>query len=124
MDDLPDPSPRPVPAAAPHDRTPDPAHRAFRPSDESTDTTGPSWGRWASAGIDFGVAVAVFFFLGSWLDAKWSTAPWMRVAGAGFGVVVGMYLLIRKAITSFSSESKSTPKGRFEPPRDPAPPTP
>ena len=73
-------------------------------------------GAWASVGFDFGVGVLVFFFLGSWLDATWGTSPWMRVAGAGLGVVLGMYLLILKAVRSESSDSKrERPPDRMPP---------
>jgi F0F1-type ATP synthase assembly protein I len=67
---------------------------------------GFGWALWTSAGFEFAAAVLLFFLLGSWADATWATHPWMRVAGAGLGVVVGMYALIRKALESDRREEK------------------
>ena len=63
-----------------------------------------SWARWTGAGLEFGVAVLVFFFLGSWLDARWGTQPWMTVAGSTLGVVCGTYLLVKQALESERAE--------------------
>ena len=113
----PDPVPTPAPAAPP--RSPKGTNSG---AGSDNDTTGPGWGRWAGVGIDFGVSVVVFFLLGSWLDAKWSTSPWMRVAGAGFGVVLGMYLLIRQALVSNSENPDPVRGAKRKFPPDGAPP--
>jgi F0F1-type ATP synthase assembly protein I len=63
---------------------------------------------WSGVGLEFGVGVVAFFLLGSWLDATWGTHPWMRVAGALLGIVLGTYLLIKKALASGSTD---TPRG-------------
>lgn len=83
------------------------------PPRESEPDGDASWGQWVSAGIDFGVAVAVFFFVGWWLDARWDTSPWMRIAGAGFGIVLGTYVLIRQALMS-QSDTRTRPPGSGE----------
>ncbi len=108
--------PIPPPAPAAPSRSPDGSRSG---PDGDDDTTGPGWGTWASAGVDFGVSVVLFFLLGSWLDAKWGTSPWMRVAGAGFGVILGMYLLIRKALTANAKNpDRIRGKGSEVPPKD------
>jgi hypothetical protein len=66
--------------------------------DEGGDAAG--WGRWAGAGLEFGVAVLLFFLFGSFLDARWGTSPWLKVGGALAGILAGTYLLIRQAIRS------------------------
>jgi F0F1-type ATP synthase assembly protein I len=66
--------------------------------DEKQGTPDRSWAQWTGAGFEFAASVLLFFFLGSWADATWGTQPWMTVAGALLGVVVGMYLLIRQAL--------------------------
>jgi hypothetical protein len=51
--------------------------------------------RWSSAGIEFGLAVVVFFLGGRWLDGKLGSGPWLTMSGSLVGVAVGTYLLIR-----------------------------
>ena len=68
-----------------------------------------AWAEWTGAGFEFGAAVLLFFLLGSFLDARWGTQPWLTVVGAFVGIVAGTYLLIRPAL-----RSKPTDK----PPRD------
>ena len=53
-------------------------------------------GEWSVVGLEFGIAVGLFFLGGRALDAYFrATEPWLSVAGALVGVVVGMYLLMR-----------------------------
>ena len=59
-----------------------------------------AWAEWTGAGFEFGAAVLLFFLLGSFLDARWGTQPWLTVAGAFVGIVAGTYLLIRPALRS------------------------
>jgi len=56
--------------------------------------------QWSSVGFEFAAGIVLFFLLGGWLDARWGTHPWMRVAGASLGIVLGMYLVIKKALAS------------------------
>jgi hypothetical protein len=56
------------------------------------------WGAWASAGIEFGVAVVLFLLGGRWLDGRLGIEPWGTVVGALLGVVAGTYLLFRTAL--------------------------
>ena len=68
------------------------------PTSPSPEDKDRSWAQWTGAGFEFAASVLLFFFLGTWADATWGTQPWMTVAGALLGVVVGMYLLIRQAL--------------------------
>lgn len=78
-----------------------------RPADDDY-----GWARWASVGLEFGLAVAVFFLGGRWLDGTLGTDPWLTLTGALLGVAAGMYLLIRTAV-----------RGEPKPTQDPAAPT-
>jgi hypothetical protein len=75
------------------------------------------WGRWAGAGFEFGLAVVLFFLGGQWLDATFSTAPWLTVVGSLLGVAAGMYLLIRTALRG------QLPSSTVPPPPSPGPPS-
>jgi hypothetical protein len=68
------------------------------PSPGKPDTnTQPS--TWALAGIGLELAggVAVFSLIGWWLDARYSTGPWLLVLGGMLGVIGGMYNLWKQA---------------------------
>lgn len=69
------------------------------------------WARWASAGLEFGLCVVLFFLGGRWLDGNLGTDPWLTLTGSLLGVAAGMYLLIRTAV-----------RGELPPPKDPAAP--
>jgi F0F1-type ATP synthase assembly protein I len=62
--------------------------------------------RWSAVGLEFALAVVLFFLGGKALDAKVGSGPWLSVVGALFGVAVGTYLLIRAALASESRPSK------------------
>ena len=68
-----------------------------------------AWASWGSLGIEFAAGIVVFFLLGSWADATWGTDPWLRVAGAFVGIVLGTYLLIKKALAANTDERADPP---------------
>jgi F0F1-type ATP synthase assembly protein I len=72
-----------------------------------------SGARWASAGIEFGVAVVLFFLLGRWLDESQGTAPLWTAVGSLLGVCVGMYMLVRSALRAGAKTD-----GKAKPPSD------
>lgn len=53
----------------------------------------------ASLGTEFAVTVALGTLLGYWLDKKYSSTPWLLIAGALGGFALGLYNLIRRATT-------------------------
>ena len=61
--------------------------------------------RWSAAGLEFALAVVLFFLGGKALDAKVGSGPWLSVVGALLGVAVGTYLLIRAALASENRRS-------------------
>ena len=46
-------------------------------------------------GVQMAAAVLVFYFLGSWADTKFNTAPWLMLAGVMLGVVGGFIKLYK-----------------------------
>ena len=75
---------------------------------------GAAWGRWAGVGMEFGVAVVVFFLGGKALDATFSTAPWLTLLGSLVGVAAGTYLLVRTALRAESRGSAGSDRNRKE----------
>lgn len=80
---------------------------------------GMSAGAWSAAGLEFGLAVVLFFLGGQWLDAKLRTTPWLAVVGALVGIAVGTYLLVRPLLRDASGRAseRDTEDGPRSPPR-------
>jgi F0F1-type ATP synthase assembly protein I len=49
-------------------------------------------------GMELAIAVVGMFFIGRWIDAAWSTAPWGMFIGLAIGVVGGFLRFIRRAL--------------------------
>lgn len=45
-------------------------------------------------GLTFAVTILAFLFLGRWLDSKWGTSPWLLIAGAALGMILGFVHMI------------------------------
>jgi F0F1-type ATP synthase assembly protein I len=57
------------------------------------------WGVYGAASFQIFVSVAVFFYLGQWADAKWSTSPWLMSIGVFLGAIAGfvnLFMIVRK----------------------------
>jgi ATP synthase protein I len=52
---------------------------------------GPLFG----SGIQLAASVVIMFFLGKWLDEKFSTKPWLMLVGVIFGLSAGFYNFIK-----------------------------
>jgi F0F1-type ATP synthase assembly protein I len=77
--------------ATPDDNDPrDPADSTRSPSGASAD-----WAGMASVGFEFIIAVLVPGALGWWLDGKFSSSPWIMLAGGLLGFVAGLRILMR-----------------------------
>ena len=57
------------------------------------------------SGIQLAAAVALFFFLGRWLDEKMGTGPWLMLIGALIGAGGGLYGFIRTAVKAGNEEN-------------------
>lgn len=53
--------------------------------------------RASSVGLEMGVAVLIGWALGSWLDRRFGTAPWLMIVFLLFGVAAGFKGLYRAA---------------------------
>lgn len=67
----------------------------------------------ASVGLEMGVAVAIGFGVGYYLDGRYETAPTLTLIGLGVGVAAGFKALFRAARQAkrMAGESKGHAKG-------------
>jgi F0F1-type ATP synthase assembly protein I len=54
-----------------------------------------SVGAYATAGVEFAVAILLFLFAGQVLDRRFGTSPWLVMIGAFVGAAAGWYALYR-----------------------------
>ena len=52
-------------------------------------------GPYLSLGLEFAITLLLLIFLGRFLDKRWGTEPWLLLAGAILGFVIGFYHLIK-----------------------------
>ena len=98
--------------------SPDPPERRELPFDRQA-SIWVAAGRWSTAGLEFGLAVVLFFLGGQALDGYWGTTPWMAAVGALVGVAVGMWLLLRPLLRSGAeTATKGAAGGPPRPPED------
>ena len=67
-----------------------------RESEQSSEELA-TWHRLAGVGIEFIVAFGLFAWLGWWLDKKFSTGPWLLIAGCAIGFSSGLWSLLKAA---------------------------
>ncbi|MEO1228635.1 MAG: AtpZ/AtpI family protein [Myxococcota bacterium] len=52
-------------------------------------------GRLSSVGLELGLSVVGALLIGSWLDERLGTEPWLALTGVGLGFVAGFRSLLR-----------------------------
>lgn len=48
-----------------------------------------------AAAMQLALAVILMVFLGTWLDGKFGTKPWLMIAGLAVGFAAGFYAFLR-----------------------------
>jgi F0F1-type ATP synthase assembly protein I len=51
--------------------------------------------RISALGLELGLSVALGATVGGWLDARWSTGPWILYAGLVLGLIAGLRSIFR-----------------------------
>ena len=62
--------------------------------------------KYSYVGIFFGVAIALGYFGGHWLDKRWKTDPWLGLVGLLLGVASGFRELYRLSKMALREEEK------------------
>ncbi len=57
-----------------------------------------NWGKFAGIGLQVAVGVGLGYFVGSWLDTRYSWESRGKLIGTMLGLAGGLYLLIKDAI--------------------------
>ncbi len=66
--------------------------------------------RYSYVGIFFGVAVAIGYLGGHWLDRRWHTEPWLGLIGLLLGVAAGFRELYRLTRMALREDGKNKEK--------------
>jgi len=74
-------------------------------SDKPKNSTGASFARFSAVGIQMGIIIALFTWLGTYLDDKYKTkTPWWTIGLSLFGVIAGLTLIIKEVINMNKNE--------------------
>ncbi|HIG10932.1 MAG TPA: AtpZ/AtpI family protein [Planctomycetes bacterium] len=75
------------------------------------DSEGPgaldAYGRYASLGIQFVVAMCFFGWIGRWADGKLGTYPWLMILGLALGAVASFISLLHSIPPVSGSPAKA-----------------
>lgn len=73
-----------------------PPEKPFRKSaDGKSDPFLVAFGLYGAVGFQLAATVVGGLFLGSWLDRKLGTLPWLTIVGLVIGTIGGFYNLVR-----------------------------
>lgn len=76
-------------------------------SENKPKNTGSNFARFSSVGIQMGVIIALFTWLGTYLDEKYQTkTQWWTIGLSLFGVTAGLTLIIKEAINMSKDDEK------------------
>jgi F0F1-type ATP synthase assembly protein I len=64
----------------------------------SADRRFPGWVRFSGVGLELAGAMAGLAFIGYWIDRKFGTAPWGILGGVVFGLVGGLYNMVKQSL--------------------------
>ncbi len=69
--------------------------------------SGSKYARFSTLGIQMGVIIALFTWLGTYLDEKYHTkTPWWTIGLSLFGVTASLYLMIKEVINMNKDNEK------------------
>lgn len=61
-------------------------------------SSGPSAAEFAGVGLQFGGTLALFAFVGHWLDGRLGTGPWLLLVLVFVGAAAAFYSIYRRVI--------------------------
>ena len=74
---------------------------------------------YATVGMEIVFAIVFAMFVGSWLDTRWGTEPWLTWAGFAFGLATAAHSVLRavrmmRAETAREEREQGNPKPLYE----------
>ena len=57
---------------------------------------GKSYAAFLGIGLQYAVTVVLFWYLGAWLDERFSCEPWGMVGGSFMGIALATYHLLKE----------------------------
>ena len=70
--------------------------KAPPPFGQKDDESANSGSAYMGLGLQFGLAIILFMFVGKWLDARLGTSPWLLILGVFVGAGGGFYSIYRR----------------------------
>ncbi len=64
------------------------------------------YGRYAGLGLQFGLSIMLFLYLGKWLDSKLGTAPYLLILGVFTGAGAAFYSIYRSAMADLKRDEE------------------
>ena len=58
----------------------------------------PGWIRYSGVGLELAGATAGLALFGYWIDRRFGTSPWCLLGGVFFGIVGGLFNLVRESL--------------------------
>jgi len=86
-------------------RKPDPG----KPADKDAEL---NIGSFAGLGLQFGIAIVVFLFLGQWLDRRLDTSPTFLIAGVFLGGGAAFYNMYRRLTAAQKADEERRKRDR------------
>lgn len=71
---------------------------ALDPRRGAPEKPGADVGEHMGAGLQFAASIALFLFLGMWLDKRLGTDPWLLIAGVMVGGTAGFWSIYRRLV--------------------------
>jgi F0F1-type ATP synthase assembly protein I len=74
---------------------------------------------YATVGMEIVFAIVFCLFVGSWLDGRWGTEPWLTWTGFAFGVATAIHSILRalrmmKVETAREEREQGNPEPLYE----------
>ena len=74
--------------------------------------------KYAGVGIEFGISIAVCYFIGDWAQDRWDFAPWGGLVGVLVGFASGLRSLMKIAIAESRRPSVTSVESSGPPPQN------
>jgi F0F1-type ATP synthase assembly protein I len=85
---------------------------ALDPRRPAPQRKGPDVGEHMGAGLQFAASIALFLFLGMWLDRRLGTDPWLLIAGVMVGGTAGFWSIYRRLVVLPRERERETKEKR------------